>query len=147
MASNSTSLSSSLGSSGFELPLSSFTSPSKRKNEASEASQGTKTPRKGEMILNEAPETLFDRQDEAELQLLVIESRRLDFEVAKWKQQQKLRRETLQLKSEEINLKEATTRQQLETQGMELRARLIKALDETNKPPAQMREYLELLEG
>ncbi|KAL4150565.1 hypothetical protein PRNP1_009967 [Phytophthora ramorum] len=147
MASNSTSLSSSLGSSGFELALSSFISTNKRKNEASEASQGTKTPRKGEMTLNEAPETLFDRQDEAELQLLVIESRRLDFEVAKWKQQQKLRRETLQLKSEEINLKEATTRQQLQTQGMELRARLIKALDETNKPPAQMREYLELLEG
>ncbi|KAF1774553.1 hypothetical protein GQ600_12883 [Phytophthora cactorum] len=77
--------------------------------------------------------------NEAELQLLAIESRRLDFEVVKWKQQQALRRETLKLKSEEINLKETTTKQKQQTQMMELRARLLKALDEAGKPPGRRR--------
>ncbi|GMF50718.1 unnamed protein product [Phytophthora fragariaefolia] len=86
-------------------------------------------------------------EQEAALQLLAIETRRLDFEVAKWKQQQALRREALQLKAEEIALKEATTRQRQQTHVMELRAKLLKALDEAGAPPAQTREYLALLDG
>lgn len=134
-----------------DKPLSSIVKTKKRKNEASEATPPTKKPsRKDESILNEASKPLFEDNsvvDEVELQLLAIETRQLDFEVAKWKRQQALRRETLQLKSEEINLKETTTKQQQQTQVMELRARIVKALDEAGIAPAQTRKYLALLEG
>ncbi|OWZ19067.1 hypothetical protein PHMEG_0006734 [Phytophthora megakarya] len=121
----------------------------KRKNEAQEPSPPKKAPKTTENGLNEAPEALFETNAavEVELELLAIESRRLDFEVVKWKQQQALRRQTLQLKCEEINLKEATTKQQQQTQKMELRAKLIKALDEAGTALTQVREYLALVEG
>ncbi|CEG41924.1 uncharacterized protein PHALS_12236 [Plasmopara halstedii] len=85
--------------------------------------------------------------DEAELQLLIVESQRLDFEVSKWKQQQALRRETLQLKSEEISLKEATTKQKQETQMMEIRAKVFDALEKAGKGPDEVNEYFALLQG
>uniref|UniRef100_A0AAV1UPX1 Uncharacterized protein n=1 Tax=Peronospora matthiolae TaxID=2874970 RepID=A0AAV1UPX1_9STRA len=73
--------------------------------------------------------------------------RRLHYycEVAKWKWQQTLRRERLQLKREEIQYKEKLTKQQLQVQVMELRARLGKALDEAGQSPAQAKKYLALL--
>ncbi|OWY96611.1 hypothetical protein PHMEG_00033082 [Phytophthora megakarya] len=121
----------------------------KRKNEVQEPSPPRKAPKTTENSLNEAPEALFETNAavEVELELLAIESRRLDFEVIKWKQQQALRRQTLQLKCEEINLKGATTKQQQQTQEMEIRAKLIKALDEAGTAVTQVREYLALLEG
>ncbi|KAF1774581.1 hypothetical protein GQ600_11117 [Phytophthora cactorum] len=118
-----------------------------RKTEAHQPPQRKKNSKQSQ---KEATETLFEDDqavNEAELQLLAIESRRLDFEVVKWKQQQALRRETLKLKSEEINLKETTTKQKQQTQMMELRARLLKALDEAGKPPAEAKKYLAVLEG
>ncbi|CAI5719020.1 unnamed protein product [Hyaloperonospora brassicae] len=77
--------------------------------------------------------------------LLAVETRHLDFAVAKWKQQQTLRRERLQLKRAEIQFKERVTKQQLQMQVMELRARLVKALEETGQSPAQAKKYLALL--
>ena len=79
------------------------------------------------------------------LKLVAMETRQLDFEVAKWKQQQTLRRERLQLKREEINYKEKMTKQQLQVQVMKLRARLVKALDEAGQSPVQAKKYLALL--
>ena len=77
--------------------------------------------------------------------LLAVETRQLDFAVAKWKQQLTLRRERLQLKRAEIQFKERVTKQQLQLQVMELRARLVKALEETKQSPAQATKYLALL--
>ncbi|KAF4043182.1 hypothetical protein GN244_ATG04664 [Phytophthora infestans] len=128
-----------------DKPLSSIIQTKKRKTRVQGPRQPKKTSKETE---SEASELLSEDNaavDEAELQLLAIESRRLDFEVAKWKQQQALRRETLKLKSEEINLKEATTKQKQQTQMMELRARLIKALDEAGKDPSETKKYLALL--
>ncbi|KAE8967333.1 hypothetical protein PR002_g28096 [Phytophthora rubi] len=125
----------------------SVTTGVKRKSNAERPVQIKKTSRTS---LNEASSPLIEDnsvEDEAELQLLAIEARRLDFEVSKWKQQQKLRRETLQLKAEEISLKEATTRQTQQTQVMELKAKVLKALDKVGTTPAQARKYLALLEG
>ncbi|KAG2787839.1 hypothetical protein PC129_g22189 [Phytophthora cactorum] len=130
-----------------DKPLGSMVQRKKRKTEAHQPPQRKKNSKQSQ---KEATETLFEDDqavNEAELQLLAIESRRLDFEVVKWKQQQALRRETLKLKSEEINLKETTTKQKQQTQMMELRARLLKALDEAGKPPAEAKKYLAVLEG
>lgn len=118
----------------------------KRKIATREPSLAKKT---HETSLNEVPEhpcTSNSTTKESELQLLAIESRRLDFEVVKWKQQQALRRETLMLKSEEISVKETTTRQKQETRMMELHAKLIIALDKAGKVE-QANEYLALLES
>jgi 2C-methyl-D-erythritol 2,4-cyclodiphosphate synthase len=133
-----------------DKPLSAFVDSKKRKNVASALPPAKKTARKDDVALNEAFEVVIEdgpAQNEVELQLVAIETRRLDFEVAKWKQQQALGFEALRLKSEEIELKEATTKQLHQVQVMELRARLLKALDEVGKPAAQARKYLALLEG
>ncbi|CAH0482803.1 unnamed protein product [Peronospora belbahrii] len=98
--------------------------------------------------LNEALEPLIKApSDEAEFQLLAIQTDQLEFKVAQWKQQQMLRRDALQLKSEEIKLKEMITKQQQHTQVMELKAGIFKALDEANQSSAQAKKYLALLEG
>ncbi|KAG6587145.1 uncharacterized protein IUM83_03022 [Phytophthora cinnamomi] len=124
-----------------ETSVSSVTAGAKRKSDAPERP----TPSKKRLLTN-APLIEHD-EAELELQLLAVEARRLDFEVAKWKQQQTLRRETLRLKADEISLKEAATRQAQQTQVMELRAKLLKALDEVGTAPAQARKYLALLDG
>ncbi|ETO60396.1 hypothetical protein F444_21400 [Phytophthora nicotianae P1976] len=129
-----------------DKPLRSVAQRKKRKVEGQETPQAKKASNESD---NEIIEPIFEDDsavDEAELQLLAIESRRLDFEVAKWKQHQALRHETLKLKSEEITLKETTTKQKQQTQMMELRARLIQALDEAGKDPAESKKYLALLE-
>ena len=45
----------------------------------------------------------------------------------------------------EFNYKEKMTKQQLQVQMMELRASLVKALDEAGQSPAQAKKYLALL--
>ena len=118
-----------------------------RKKQKTETSAPAKnTTKRQENWVSEAPEPLLQAH-EMELQLLAIETRRLDFEVAQWKQQQLLRREALQLKREEIKLKEATTKQQQHTHVMDLKAGILQALDQAGQPPAQARLYLALLEG
>ncbi|CAI5708999.1 unnamed protein product [Peronospora destructor] len=116
---------------------SSFTMRKKHKKETSVPAKNTS--RKQSEAVREAYEV--------ELQLLAIETRRLDFEVAQWKHHQMLRREALQLKSEEIKTKEVTTKQQQQTHVMELKAGILQALDQAGQLPAQARTYLALLEG
>uniref|UniRef100_A0AAV1UNB3 Uncharacterized protein n=1 Tax=Peronospora matthiolae TaxID=2874970 RepID=A0AAV1UNB3_9STRA len=129
----------------------------KRKNEEEEVAKkvSRKTSSKKEKELNSVSKEGAKSQKNAvhapdaayteELKLIAMETRQLNFEVAKWKQQQTLRRERLQLKREEIQYKEKLTKQQLQVQVMELRARLGKALDEAGQSPAQAKKYLALL--
>ncbi|EGZ10603.1 hypothetical protein PHYSODRAFT_388340, partial [Phytophthora sojae] len=75
-----------------ETPVSAVTSGMKRKSDAPE--RPTQHKKNSRRTLNEADNPVIEDnsvEDEAELQLLAIEARRLDFEVAKWKQQQALR--------------------------------------------------------
>ncbi|KAG7399067.1 hypothetical protein PHYBOEH_009845 [Phytophthora boehmeriae] len=106
-----------------------------RSNSLAEPSRSTE-----ETKSDQSPVSSFECQE------LELESRRLDFEVAQWKQQEALRLDRLQLKSEEIMGKETLTRQQQELEAMEIRARVIQALHATKKSPAEVREYLALLE-
>lgn len=122
----------------------SFVQGKKRKIAAQEPVHASKT------YFHEPPHFLYEDSpaiDETELQLLSIESCRLEFEVKRWKQQQALRREKLQLKSEEITLKEATTKEKQKTQMMELRSKLFNALDEAGKGAEEADEYFALLQG
>ncbi|RLN48559.1 hypothetical protein BBJ28_00023351 [Nothophytophthora sp. Chile5] len=126
-----------------DVPLSTFRALKRRKARANATGAGPR-PRRP------ARSRDIGGQDEAGSstgrEMLELETRRLEFEVARWKEQQTLRRETLELKSEEIRCKGELTRQQHEVQTMEVRARVVQALGEAGKTAAQVREYLDLLE-